>query len=87
METADASLSLAEESSVPPFTLSSRQAGAGKVVLCERKTIGRHNSMSGAMCGQQAEMTDTIAKPYAPPISTTISTPLAEIAVSLNMHS
>ena len=39
------------------------KAGAGKVILCERNTIGSGtSSMSGAMCGQQAEMTDTIAK-------------------------
>ncbi|MDA0746727.1 MAG: FAD-binding oxidoreductase [bacterium] len=39
------------------------EAGAGKIVLCERKTIGSGtSSMSGAMCGQQAEITDTISR-------------------------
>ncbi|GEM_PF-1620088 len=39
------------------------QAGAGKVVLCERGALGSGTSaLSGAMCGQQAEMTDTISR-------------------------
>lgn len=39
------------------------KAGAGKIVLCERRTIGSGtSSMSGAMCGQQAEVTDTISR-------------------------
>ena len=39
------------------------QTGSCKVILCERKTIGSGtSSMSGAMCGQQSEVTDTISK-------------------------
>ena len=39
------------------------KTGSCKVVLCERKTIGSGtSSMSGAMCGQQKEITDTISK-------------------------
>jgi sarcosine oxidase subunit beta len=39
------------------------RARAGRVVLCERRTIGSGTSaMSGAMCGQQAEVTDTISR-------------------------
>ncbi len=37
--------------------------GAGKVILCEKKAIGSGtSSMSGAVCGQQAEITDTISR-------------------------
>src|SRR5207249_4606077 len=37
--------------------------GAGKIVLCERRTIGSGTSaLSGAMCGQQAEVNDTISR-------------------------
>lgn len=39
------------------------EAKAGKVALCERGAIGSGtSSMSGAMCGQQPEMTDTISR-------------------------
>ncbi|MBI4474575.1 MAG: FAD-binding oxidoreductase [Acidobacteria bacterium] len=38
------------------------KAGAGKVILCERNAIGSGtSSLSGAMCGQQAEINDTIS--------------------------
>ena len=39
------------------------KSGVDKVVLCERRSIGSGtSSMSGAMCGQQAEITDTISR-------------------------
>ena len=38
-------------------------AKVGRVVLCERRSVGSGtSSMSGAMCGQQAEVTDTISR-------------------------
>ncbi len=39
------------------------ETGAGKVVLCERHALGSGTSaLSGAMCGQQPEITDTISR-------------------------
>jgi sarcosine oxidase subunit beta len=39
------------------------RARAGRIVLCERRTVGSGTSaMSGAMCGQQAEVNDTISR-------------------------
>ena len=78
------------ESLAPQSPTISRKPGAGKVILCERNTIGSGtSSMSGAMCGQQSEMTDTIAKlaVRARDIYDNFSDVVAAIAVSLNMAS
>jgi sarcosine oxidase subunit beta len=46
-----------------PIAFHLAKAGAGKIVLCERRTVGSGTSaMSGAMCGQQAEANDTISR-------------------------